>query len=91
MKWNINCDTERESYFSDGSSSSTMKLLMERIHIHTQVNETSASRSPMVYSPATADACGGTMSLRLGALEEPLITAVLKRLFAEPVSFLLTL
>lgn len=41
--------------------------------------------------PATADACGGTMSLRFGALEEPLMTAVLKRLFAEPVSFLLTL
>lgn len=44
-----------------------------------------------LYLPATADACGGTMSLRFGALEEPLITAVLKRLFAEPVSFLLTL
>lgn len=43
------------------------------------------------YSPATADACGGTMSFRFGALEEPLITAVLKRLFAEPVSFLLML
>lgn len=43
------------------------------------------------YSPATADACGGTMSLRFGALDEPLITAVLKRLLAEPVSFLLIL
>lgn len=31
------------------------------------------------------------MSFRFGALEEPLITAVLKRLFADPVSFLLTL
>lgn len=40
---------------------------------------------------ATADACGGTISLRFGALDEPLITAVLKRLLAEPVSFLLTL
>lgn len=43
------------------------------------------------HSPATADACGGTMSLRFGALDEPLITAVLNRLLAEPVSFLLTL
>lgn len=40
---------------------------------------------------ATAEACGGTMSLRLGALDEPLITAVLNRLFADPVSFLLML
>lgn len=53
-----------------------------------------ASSEPPVsrqYLPATADACGGTISLRFGALDEPLITAVLKRLLAEPVSFLLTL
>lgn len=43
------------------------------------------------FSPATADACGGTISLRFGALDEPLMTAVLKRLLADPVSFLLTL
>lgn len=42
-------------------------------------------------SPATAEACGGTISLRLGALEDPLMTAVLNRLLADPVSFLLTL
>lgn len=42
-------------------------------------------------SPATAEAWGGTISFRFGALDEPLMTAVLKRLLADPVSFLLTL
>lgn len=48
-------------------------------------------KSNREYSPATADAWGGTMSFRFGALEDPLMTAVLNRLLADPVSFLLTL
>lgn len=64
-------------------------LILKRIN--SKKSSIHVRRSITENSPATAEAWGGTISLRFGALDDPLMTAVLKRLLADPVSFLLTL